>query len=91
VNEDPHDAAEAGRLEGRYANYFKIGHNAFEFVLDFGQSDAENRQPRLHTRIVTSPPYAKALWETLGRSIAQCEQVFGRIPLVDDDEDPSNG
>jgi hypothetical protein len=23
--------------EGRYANYFQIGHNAFEFIIDFGQ------------------------------------------------------
>jgi len=26
-----------GELEGRYANYFQVGHNAVEFVLDFGQ------------------------------------------------------
>ena len=24
-------------LEGRYANAFKVGQNAFEFVIDFGQ------------------------------------------------------
>lgn len=23
------------KLEARYSNYFKVGHNAFEFVLDF--------------------------------------------------------
>lgn len=25
------------KLEGRYPNYFKIGHNNFEFVLDIDQ------------------------------------------------------
>ena len=25
------------KLEGRYANYFKVGHNEFEFVMEFGQ------------------------------------------------------
>jgi hypothetical protein len=35
---------------GRYANFFKIGHNAFEL----GQRYAGNEKPQLHTRIVTS-------------------------------------
>jgi len=34
ADEDPQ---ETSKIEGRYANYFKVGHNAFEFVLDFGQ------------------------------------------------------
>jgi hypothetical protein len=65
--------------EGRYANYFTIGHNAFEFVLDLGQLYAENGGARLHTRIITSPIYAKALLDTLQESIDQYEQTFGTI------------
>jgi hypothetical protein len=61
-------------LEGKYVNYFKVGHNAFEFVLDFGQSYLENEDPQIHTRIVTSPAYAKALLETLRESLAQYEK-----------------
>jgi hypothetical protein len=61
-------------LEGKYVNYFKVGHNAFEFVLDFGQSYLENEAPQIHTRIVTSPAYAKALLETLRESLAQYEK-----------------
>jgi hypothetical protein len=38
-----------GELEGRYANYFKVGHNAFEFLLDFGQLYAESREAQFHT------------------------------------------
>jgi len=67
------------RLEGRYANYFKVGHNAFEFVLDFGQLYGESGNAKLHTRIVTSPNYAKALLETLGESIERYEETFGVI------------
>ena len=69
-------------LEGRYANYFKIGHNAFEFVLDFGQfyfgKDA-TKEAELCTRIITSPAYAKNLLETLRESIDLYERHFGII------------
>lgn len=66
-------------LEGRYSNYFKVGHNAFEFVLDLGQFYPENGDAQLHTRIITSPNYAKALLETLRESIQQYEKTFGAI------------
>jgi len=68
-----------GELEGRYANYFKVGHNAFEFLLDFGQFYAESQRAHFHTRIVTNPIYARALFETLQEGINQYEQTFGAI------------
>lgn len=70
-------AAADGPLEGRYANYFTVGHNAVEFVLDLGQCYAEAKQAHLHTRIVTSPAYAKALSETPCEAVARYEQTFG--------------
>ena len=73
---------EADQPEGRYANYFTVGHNAFEFVLDFGQFYPESERARVHTRIVTSPRYAKAFFETLRESMAQYEETFG--PLTGD-------
>jgi hypothetical protein len=63
-------------LLGRYANYFTIGHNAFEFVLDFGQFFPESTIPQLHTRIITSPAYAVALLTTLRESVARYEETF---------------
>lgn len=69
----------AGRLKGRYANDFKIGHNAFEFVLDFGERYSEDKTVQFHTRIVTAPGYAQALLETLQGAIGQYEQTFGPI------------
>lgn len=67
------------KREGRYANYFKVGHNAFEFVIDFGQYYSEAEKAELYTRIITSPCYAKCLYETLRKSIRQYEKAFGTI------------
>ncbi len=70
----------AGReIEGRYANFFKVGHNAFEFVIDFGQYFPETDQAELYTRIVTNPSYAKSLLHTLEESIYRYEETFGSI------------
>jgi hypothetical protein len=69
--------------EGRYANYFKIGFNAYEFVIDFGQEyppDAE----RTYMRVVTSPSMARNLVDTLERSLRDYELKFG--PLKDAEE-----
>jgi len=68
-----------GAIEGKYANYFQIGHNAFEFLLDFGQLYADGKRERIHTRIVTSPSYAKELLKVLGESVEQYETQFGAI------------
>jgi hypothetical protein len=70
---------EADPVEGRYANYFKVGYNAFEFLLDFGQFYPEGKEVQLHTRIITSPIYAKALLVILRGSIDEYEQSFGVI------------
>lgn len=63
----------------RYANYFEIGHNTAEFVLDFGQAYSDAKERELHTRIVTSPSYAKALRHLLEESIERYEQIYGEI------------
>jgi hypothetical protein len=76
-SEDPDDSSS---LEGRYTNYFEVGHNAFEFLIDFGQYYRDSQRAQLYIRIITAPIYAKALLMTLGRSIEQYEQTFGTIP-----------
>lgn len=73
------NAANAGGLEGRYANYFKVGHNAFEFVLDFGQLYGRGVDARFHSRIITNPIYAKTFMQLLQESIEQYETMFGEI------------
>ena len=63
----------------RYANHFEIGENAAEFVLDFGQSYSEAEEVEIHTRIVTSPPYAKAFLRLLQEAVDRHEGVYGEI------------
>jgi hypothetical protein len=70
--------------EGRYANSFNIGFNAFEFIVDFSQHVAE--RPESHVfRVITSPHYAKLLLETLRESISRYDGVYGEGPRSSDD------
>lgn len=62
--------------KGVYANYFEVGHTAFEFVIDFGQTYA-NKEGCCHTRIVTSPTYARALLQTLSEAVDEYNRRFG--------------
>jgi hypothetical protein len=79
MDQGTQDPQRADQPEGRYANSFTVGHNAFEFVFDFGQFYPEGERARVHTRIVTSPTYAKAFFETLRESIAHYEETFGSL------------
>jgi hypothetical protein len=71
-------------IEGRYVNYFTIGHNAFEFVLDFGQFYEGAESPLLHTRIITSPHCVKSMSDTIKRSIELYEEHFGTIEVEEE-------
>ncbi len=74
------------RLGAVYANYLKVGQNAFEFMFDFGQIYFEDDDAHFHTRIITTPIYAKAFARVLQDCIALYEQEFGAIP---DEMDPN--
>lgn len=76
------DSSDVGSRDvaiARYANYFEIGHNAAEFILDFGQAYSTSKDRQRHTRIITSPLYAKALLRLLEQSVERHEQVYGSI------------
>ncbi len=80
MNGDKNNGLQEGEeLEGRYANTFKVGQNAFEFVIDFGQSYIEGKREIFHTRIVSSPYYANVLLKTLQESKERYEQIIGAI------------
>jgi uncharacterized protein DUF3467 len=66
-------------MEGRYANYFEIGHNVFEFVLDFGQLYPDSQPPVMHSRVIVGPAYAKRLLEVLLKAVDSYELRFGQI------------
>lgn len=74
------NAPDSGQRHGEYANYFQVGFNTAEFVLDFGQYYPESQEPRIHTRIVTGPAYAQELLRVLQKSIDEFRQTFGPTP-----------
>ena len=65
--------------EAHYANCFKIGHNAFEFIIDCGQTAGESTAVRLTARILTNPRSAKNLYQTLQNALEEYERSFGMI------------
>ena len=69
-----------GGRPGHYSNYFKVGYNSAEFIVDFGQFYAETEAESMHTRIVTAPVYAKALIGVLQSAVAAYEEKYGSIP-----------
>ena len=73
-------------LEARYANCLQVGHNAFEFVINFGQlyKVEVEAEGHIHTRIITSPAYMKAFIETLVESMRRYESQFGEVLTVRD-------
>jgi hypothetical protein len=66
--------------EARYANSFRVGYNAFEILLDFGQVSSMTACPRLQSRIITNPELANALLDMLEESLNQYQSEFGPIP-----------
>jgi hypothetical protein len=69
-----------------YVNYFEVGHNPFEFLLDLGQFhpgaiDSEGRVS-IHTRIALAPPYAKMFSDLLARAVQEHESEHGAIALI---------
>ncbi len=67
------------QLKGQYANYFKIGQNAFEFLMDFGQYYSKNGKDRFHTRIINSQYYANIFLKSLQEPVERYEQTFVTI------------
>ena len=69
------DKTTLGKWE--YANYFEVGHNAFEFYFDFGQG-AE--RVKVYTRITTNPIAAQQLCDLLKSALAEYAHNYGTIP-----------
>jgi hypothetical protein len=63
----------AESIEARYANYFQIGQNSIEFVIEFGQLYSDETAPLLHTRIITSRVYARNLLKLIREALGEPE------------------
>ena len=70
--------------EGSYSNYLKVGFNAHEFLLDFGQC-YEGQDPLFNVRVVATPPSVKGFAEVLNQSVTEYESRHSRIPETDDE------
>jgi hypothetical protein len=73
----------------RYTNYFEVGNNAFEFLMDFGQYQPEAEEVVLHTRIAVGPTHAKLLARTLVDAVERHEAEHGQIPDAGSSADPA--
>ena len=56
------------RQEGRYANVFQIGHNAFEVLIEFGQHEGGIQ---------------RILSDLLADTLRQHKRMFGQAPKPD--------
>ncbi|HEY0414163.1 MAG TPA: hypothetical protein VGD66_13590 [Allosphingosinicella sp.] len=69
-----------------YVNYFEVGHNPFEFLMDLGQYHPGNGDDAgrfsIHTSVAIAPPYAKMFSDLLARAIAEHESEHGSIPVI---------
>ncbi len=66
--------------EGRYANYFQIGQNASEFLIEFGQQ--QGGESVFHTRIYISAQQARVLADLMTSTLEQHERIFGKTLRV---------
>jgi hypothetical protein len=57
--------------EAIYANYLEVGFTAHEFLLRFGQGYADEQPASVHSRIVTTPAYARAFLQVLSKSLEE--------------------
>ena len=69
-----------------YANYFEVGHNAFEFLIDFGQIDPYSGKFNIASRTAISPTHAKLLSGLLSSAVRQYEEQYEPIPEIRNDD-----
>jgi hypothetical protein len=65
---------------GRYANVFRVGFNAFEVVIEFGEQFSDDDGARIHTRVVTNPVFARGLVNSLNDALATYASDFSAEP-----------
>ena len=66
-------------LEARYANHFKVGYNATEFLFEFGQFHTGSDLKWI-SRIVIHPSFAKDLQRMVAEVVQSYEIEYGEIP-----------
>lgn len=62
----------------RYANHFRIGHNASEFMIEFAQRYEDVDKPQLVARLAITPQSARELHALLGESLREHDELIAR-------------
>lgn len=62
-----------------YVNFLRVGTQATEFFLSFGQLAGQGDAAHLVAALVTSPAHAKAMSEALATAVGRYEEQFGAI------------
>ncbi len=72
-----------GSQASLYVNYFELGHNPYEFLIDLGQYrpaiSQQGGSVTIHTMVAISPPYAKLLAQLLTAAVHEHESEHGKI------------
>ena len=68
--------------EGIYSNFVIITHSNAEFIIDFARLLPGAKKAKVFSRILMTPPSAKALLNTLDQNIKKFEAEHGNIKLA---------
>lgn len=77
MNNESKDKGEDQGLEGKYVDVFRIGNNAYRFILDFGSFAQEEEKQKYFTRVIMGPDTAKDFAEIFLQSIKEYEIHYG--------------
>lgn len=59
-----------------YANHFRVGYNAFEFIIEVGVHYEDEDDPTYHTRITMHPGNVEELIDVLQKSHADFKKSY---------------
>jgi len=76
-------AAKSLAEQGAFVNHFEVANSREEFLIAVGQVLPGDTEAKLTLRLVTTPPYAHALWQVLGESLNRYQAVYGAIPPLE--------
>lgn len=76
------DKGAEGPLAGAwYADRFKVGQNAFEFMIDCGHETAEPEYMTVYLRVIANPVHAQELFRLLGVALVRYCDAYDLIDI----------
>ncbi len=68
---------------GVFVNHFEVTSSREEFLIALGQMLPGDAEPKLTVRLITTAPYAQALWQVLTESLNRYQATYGPIPEIE--------